>query len=257
MTGRLQGKCALITGAGAGIGAAIAQRFLAEGALVAVTDRDTKSAERVAEHLGDGAIAITLDVSDPLDWANAISQVERDFGTLSILVNNAGVCLAGTVEELSLEQWDTSHRVNLDGVFHAIRACLPLMRAGCVEGTRGSILNISSISGIIAGANLAAYNSSKAAVRHLTKSVALHCAREGGKITCNSLHPAFVETGILDAFAGARSREETLEKLSRQIPIGRIGQPEDVASAAVYLCSDEASFVTGAELVLDGGLSAA
>jgi NAD(P)-dependent dehydrogenase (short-subunit alcohol dehydrogenase family) len=256
-TGRLHGKCALITGAGTGIGASIARRFHAEGAKVAITDRDAKSAERLAEELGDGAIAITLDVTQQRDWSSAVIKVERELGSLGILVNNAGVCIAGTVEELSLDQWDVSHRINLDGVFHGIRACLPLMRSGCVDGLRGSILNISSISGIIAGANLAAYNSSKAAVRHLTKSVALQCAREGGHITCNSLHPAFVETGILDAFAGSRSRQETLDKLSRQIPLGRIGQPEDVASAAVYLCSDEASFVTGAELVLDGGLSAA
>lgn len=264
MVGRLAGRTALVTGAGSGLGAAIARRFCAEGTRVIVTDRDGRSASEVAGTMAENTLAMELntlamelDVTDEQAWRAAIEAVERHIGALDILVNNAGICLTGTIEQLSVSDWDASHRVNLDGVFHGIRACLPLMRRTCETGTHGAILNISSISGIVAGANLAAYNSSKAAVRHLTKSVALQCAREGGKITCNSIHPAFVDTPILDGFAIDGSREMAIAKLARQIPIGRIGRPEDVASAAVYLCSDEASFVTGAELAIDGGLSAA
>ena len=124
------------------------------------------------------------------------------------------------------------------------------------ESGGGSIINVSSISGIIAGHNLAAYNSAKAAVRHLSKSVALHCARVGNNIRCNSIHPAFVDTPILDGMVGSDDRAETLRKLGRQIPIGRVGQPDDVAYAVLYLASDESSFVTGSEIKIDGGISA-
>jgi NAD(P)-dependent dehydrogenase (short-subunit alcohol dehydrogenase family) len=134
---------------------------------------------------------------------------------------------------------------------------LPLIAATTArEGARGSILNISSISGIIAAANLAGYNSSKAAVRHLTKSVALHCARQSYPVTCNSLHPTFIDTPLLDGLGGGGERAAMIGKLARQVPVGRVGEPDDVAWAAVYLCSDEAKFVTGAELAIDGGISA-
>ena len=252
MTGRLEGKVALVTGAGSGLGAAIARRFADEGARVIVSDVNLAAASEVARHFGGGAVALRIDVADPADWAPALPVIEDAFGALHILVNNAGICLTGSVEEISIEDWKRTHAIDLDGVFYGMRSCLPLMR----QSGGGAILNISSISGIVAAGNLAAYNSAKAAVRHLTKSVALHCAKMGGKITCNSLHPTFIDTPLLDGLTAGQAREDVLAKLARQIPLGRVGVPGDVANAALYFCSDEASFVTGAELVIDGGLSA-
>ncbi|KFL48006.1 LinC-like SDR-family protein [Sphingobium sp. ba1] len=220
-----------------------------------VSDLDGERAKAHAATLDGRALAIKLDVTDADSWATAIDTAEREFGKLNILVNNAGICLPGSVEDLSYEDWRLTHAVDLDSVFLGSKAALPLMARTSGE-SGGAILNISSISGMVAAGNMAAYNSAKAAVRHLTKSIALHCAKKRYGITCNSLHPTFVDTPLLDEFAGERSREETLQKLARQIPIGRIGVPDDVAWAAVYLCSREAAFITGAELAIDGGLSA-
>ena len=239
------------------MGEAIASRFAREGARVAVSDIDWQSAIRVSESIGGNAFPLLLDVTSEAAWIDAVHKIRNVAGRLNVLVNNAGVCIAGSIEDLSNDQWELTHRVNVDSVFYGARASLPLMRETTSQGETGAILNISSVSSIVAGANMAAYNSSKAAVHHLTKSIALHCARDGRNIRCNSLHPAFVDTPLLDSFAGRHSREETLAKLARQIPIGRVGTPDDVAMAAIYLCSDEASFVTGAELKIDGGLSAA
>jgi NAD(P)-dependent dehydrogenase (short-subunit alcohol dehydrogenase family) len=162
------------------------------------------------------------------------------------------------VETTSLEDWRRVHAIDLDGVFLGCKHALPLMRETVQrDRARGAILNISSIAGVIASGRMAAYNSAKAGVRHLTKSVALHCAEQRLPITCNSVHPAFIDTPILDNFQRAGvSRDEVKAKLGRQIPVGEVGEPDDVAWAAVYLCSDEAKFVTGAELYIDGGISA-
>lgn len=246
---------ALVTGAASGLGAAIAERFVAEGAQVIVSDLNEEKAHAHPSVQNGTAAALQLDVTDAGSWTSAISTAERMFGQLNILVNNAGICLAGSVEDLTYDQWRLTHAVDLDSVFLGSKAALPLMAKTSVD-VGGTILNISSISAIVAAANMAAYNSAKAGVRHLTKSIALHCARKRYGITCNSLHPTFVDTPLLDEFAGDRSREETLEKLARQIPVGRVGVPDDVAWAAVYLCSKEAAFITGAELAIDGGLSA-
>ena len=150
------------------------------------------------------------------------------------------------------EVWKKVHQVNLDSVFLGCKYAIPLM----AKQDSGSIINISSISGIVAGWNTAAYNSSKAGVRHLTKSVALYCAKKGYNVRCNSVHPAFVNTPILDPLKQAFGEDEAVRKLARQIPINRIGEPEDVAFAILYLASDESKFMTGTEIVLDGGLSA-
>lgn len=255
--GRLAGKIALVTGAGSGLGRAMAARFAAEGARVVLTDINGAAAATAAAALGARAAAIAHDVTDPAQWEAALAEAERVFGGLHILVNNAGIGINGTVEETTLEDWRRVHAVDLDSVFLGCKLALPVInRTVQADGGRGSILNISSISGVVAGANLAAYNSAKAAVRHLTKSVALHCARAGYPITCNSVHPAFIDTPILDGIGRGLEREVLLQKLGRQIPLGRVGEPDDVAHAAVYLCSDEARFVTGAELYIDGGLSA-
>ncbi|MFQ3596501.1 MAG: SDR family oxidoreductase [Sphingomonadaceae bacterium] len=253
---RLKGKRALITGAASGLGRRMAERFVGEGARVLLTDLDAQAAGAAAEALGQPWCR--LDVTSEADWQGALAQVRETLGGLEILVNNAGIGPGGTVEETDWETWRRCHAVNLDGTFLGCKLALPLLRETCArDSTMGAILNLSSIAGIIAGANMAAYNSAKAAVRHLTKSVALHCAKERVPIRANSLHPAFIDTPILDNFVRAGvERAAILAKLGRQIPLGHVGEPDDVAWAAVYLCSDEAKFVTGAELRIDGGISA-
>ena len=178
MAGRLAGKVALITGGASGLGAAMAARFVGEGARVVVTDIDAAGAARKAAELGDAAAACAHDVTSPDEWQAALAFAERTFGALHILVNNAGIGTGGTVESTSLDDWRRVHAVDLDSVFFGCKLALPLMAASCArDGRNGSILNISSIAGVIAAANMAAYNSAKAGVRHLSKSVALHCAR--------------------------------------------------------------------------------
>ena len=186
------------------------------------------------------------------DWKNAIDSVEKKFGAVNILVNNAGIMAVGTIEEESYDQWKHVHKVDLDSVFLGCKYAIPAIK----KQKNGSIVNISSISGIIAGHNLASYNSAKAAVRHLTKSVAIHCAREKNGIRCNSIHPVFVDTNLLDDLYKKYGKETAIEKLSRQIPLGKIGEPNDVAYAVLYLASDESKFVTGTEIRIDGGISA-
>ncbi len=256
---RLAGKIALITGAASGLGLRMAQRFAQEGARVLLTDIDIEKVTAEAAAIGANAAAFHHNVTSEEQWIAAVDEAKRVFGGLHILVNNAGIGPAGDVEHTSLEDWRLVHAVDLDGVFLGCKHAIPLIRATTrAEGTRGSILNISSIAGIIASGRMAAYNSAKAAVRHLSKSVALHCASKRDAITCNSIHPTFMDTAILDNFqtATGMSKEEVKAKLGRQIPIGQIGDPDDVAWGAVYLCSDEARFVTGTELCIDGGISA-
>ena len=254
--GRVSNKVALVTGAAQGLGAAVAAMLAREGASVVLTDINIDGARKQAQiinnlHAGR-AIAIEHDVTDAAQWSQIISDTQKTYGGLHILVNNAGIGSMGSIEEESFDNWRRVHAVDLDSVFHGCKTAIPLMK----ESGGGSIINVSSISGIIAGHNLAAYNSAKAAVRHLSKSVALHCARVGNNIRCNSIHPAFVDTPILDGMVGSDDRAETLRKLGRQIPIGRVGQPDDVAYAVLYLASDESSFVTGSEIKIDGGISA-
>lgn len=266
MTDRVAGKTALITGGASGIGAAAAKRLAAEGAKVAVSDIDLDGARAVADEIGAQALAIAHDVTDADSWQAALGVVEAAFGGLNILVNSAGIAIVGTVEETSLEDWRRVHAVDLDSVFLGCKYAVPLIArsvakqggGGSAGGSAGgSIVNMSSISGIIAGHNLAAYNSAKAGVRHLSKSVALHCARKQYGIRCNSVHPAFVDTAMLDdIMRPGMTHEEGVERLAAQVPLGRVGTTGDIANAILYLASDESAFMTGAELVLDGGASA-
>ena len=257
MNDRVAGKIALVTGGAQGLGAAISEALAAEGAKVAVCDlneagaRDT--AERInAAHGSDTAIAVHQDVTSEADWKRAVEAVGSAFGGLSVLVNNAGIMVMGSVEELDLAGWRRSMAVNADSAFLGCKYALPLMR----ESQPGSIVNMSSVSALIASHNMIAYNASKAALWMLTKSVALHCARGGWDIRCNSIHPTFVRTPLLDDIVAGRDEETILGKLARQVPIGRIGEASDVAAAVIYLAADESRMMTGSELKLDGGLTA-
>ena len=257
MSGRVAGKKALVTGGAQGLGAATAWRLAREGAKVLLTDLNETGVWRVAEAINhelghEVAFAARHDVTSEEDWSAVIDHARKSMGGLSVLVNNAGVAILGNVEDLSLDQWRRGMAVNTDSVFLGCKHALPLMR----ETQPGSIINISSIAGLIAAHNFANYNASKAAVWLLTKSVALQCAKQGADIRCNSIHPSFVKTPILDALVGDRDRDVVLGKLAKQIPTARLGEPDDVANAVLYLASDESRFMTGAEVKLDGGLSA-
>ena len=254
--GRVENKVALVTGAAQGLGAATANLLSREGADLVLTDINAEGVLQRASEINandvHAAIALEQDVSRESDWQEVITTVRERFGRLDILVNNAGISAISSVEDETLENWRHVHAVDLDSVFLGCKYGIPLM----ADKDGGSIVNVSSISGIIAGHNLAAYNSAKAAVRHLSKSVALHCAKQGNNIRCNSVHPVFIDTPILDGLVAGQDRQSVLEKIARQIPLGRIGKPEDVAYAVLYLASDESRFVTGSEIRIDGGISA-
>ena len=258
-SGRCKGKLALVTGAAQGLGAAHARRLAEEGARVLCTDINGEGAEataaRIVEELGAGhAFGVQHDVTDPDAWERVVDVAERELGGLNVLVNNAGMGVAGNIETCRFEDWQRCFSVNVDSIFHGCQKALPLMR----QHAPGSIINISSIAGLIASDTMPAYNSSKAAVWMLSKSIALHCAKNRMEIRCNSIHPTFVDTPILDGTARHHNldKEVLMEKLARQIPLKKVGEPDDIANAVVYLASDESKFMTGAELKLDGGISA-
>ncbi len=255
MSGRLAGRVAVITGAGPGLGRAIALRFVAEGADVFGVDMNEATLAETSREIGNGSggfkgLVCDLTAEDAPD--KIVEGCRAAVGAPTILVNNAGIASLGSVEDLSLEEWRRVHAVDLDSVFLGCKYAISHLR----ESGGGAVVNIASISGLVAAPNTAAYNSAKAAVRHLTRSVALHCARERTGIRCNAILPVFIDTPILDTFQGDQSREELLAKLARQIPLGIVGKPEDVAHAVLYLASEESRLMTGSELVLDGGLSA-
>lgn len=261
---RLAGKVCLVTGAARGIGLAIARAFHAEGAVVVLTDIDEDTLHTAASGFDDRCETHRLDVREEADWQRVIDGVLASHTRLDVLVNNAGITGFDPPsgphdpEHASLDAWREVHRTNLDGVFlgckHAIRA----MRSnpGSDAGT-GSIINISSRSGVVGIPRAAAYASSKAAVRHHTKSVALYCAEEGLKIRCNSIQPAAILTPMWDAMLGTGpEREQRLAEYARSAPLNRFGTPEEVASLAVHLASDESAYTTGAEFNIDGGMLA-
>ena len=250
MTERLKNKVALITGGAQGLGKEMAKSMISQGAEVVISDINEQALKEAAQELSCNYMV--LDVTNADHWQKTVAQIKEDIGSLNILVNNAGMGGGGDVESTDLELWDLVHKVNLDSVFMGCKYSLPLMR----ESGNGSIINISSMSGIVASHNTSAYNSSKAAVRHLSKSVALHCAKSTNLVRCNSLHPVFTRTAMVQSMIDSAPERNIEQKLIQQIPIRKLAEPIDIANAAVFLASDESSFITGTELVVDGGLSA-
>lgn len=254
--GRVSGKMAFVTGGAQGLGEASALMLAKEGALVTVADINEKGAKAVADKInalypGRG-FSVALDVTSETEWKEALEDANRMMGGINVLFNNAGIGGGTTVEDTDFETWKRVMAVDADSVFLGCKYAIPYM----VPHAPGSIINTSSIAGLIAGHNMAAYNAAKAAVWLLSKSVALHCAKRGYRIRSNSIHPTFIDTPILDGMTRGMEKSELVRKLAKQVPLGVIGDPDDIAYAVLYLASDESKFMTGAELKLDGGISA-
>ncbi len=239
--GRLRDKVILITGGAGAVGSAVAEAVVRAGGIA--IDTDLASREGI-DH--------ALDVTSEADWQRVIGAVEASAGRLDGLVNAAGIAEMGTVEDTDYAMFRRTMAINVDGTFLGCKYALGLMKR-----TGGAIVNISSVSGLVGGHNLAAYNASKGAVRLLSKSVALHGARLNPQVRCNSVHPTFLEGAMTDALIKpAADPAEMKARMTRDIPLRRFGKPSEVADMCVYLLSDESAFVTGAEFAIDGGLTA-
>jgi 3(or 17)beta-hydroxysteroid dehydrogenase len=253
MAGRLAGKAAFITGGASGLGRAMATAFAREGARVAIADIDEALGGEAARSIGESAIFLAHDVTSEEQWIANLAEAARVFGRLDTLVNNAGIGTRGTVETTTLAEWRRIHAVNLDGPFLGCKHAIPLIAAA----GGGAIINISSVAGLIGARDTAAYCASKGGLRLFTKSVALHCAHRRNNIRCNSIHPVYTETPMVDEMlAQSRDPGKMRDAMAAMIPLGRLGTPAELAAMAVYLVSDEARFVTGGEFVFDGGYTA-
>ena len=250
--GRVDGKVALVTGAAAGLGKADAERLVAEGARVLLTDIDTAAGEATAKALGDAAHFAAHDVSDEASWQSAIATALDRFGALDILVNNAGVLGMGSVEDTTVDQWERIMSVNARGVFLGCKVGVLAMKE-----RGGSIINLSSVAALMGTPAFFAYGASKGAVRTLTKSVAVHCRIRNYPIRCNSIHPGGMRTNMIQSLAGDPSAAANADLLAGMRPEKDIGSPRDVADMVVYLASDESKRVSGAEFVIDDALSVA
>ena len=256
---RVKGKIVLVTGAAQGIGRAIAELLIQEGAKVIVTDILKPEGEKVARDLGPSACFYPLDVSREEEWQAITQFVKTQFGKLDILVNNAGIMGSTThlgpldPENSSLESWHRIHAVNLDGTFLGCKYGIAL-----IKDRGGSIINVSSRSGVVGIPSAAAYASSKAAIRNHTKTVALYCAEKGYNIRCNALLPAAILTPLWNNILGKdeEKRQRSIATLAEGIPLKRMGDPKDVAYAVLYLASDESGYLTGTDITIDGGILA-
>ncbi|AOW21249.1 MULTISPECIES: SDR family oxidoreductase [Flavobacteriaceae] len=254
---RVKNKVAIVTGGASGLGKSSAILLAREGAKIVVTDIDEEDGKKVVQQIkanGGEAIFIKQDVSKEDEWKNVIETTLKTFGKLHILANSAGIGLGGTVEEVTLEDWKNLIDVNLNGTFLGTQYGIKGMKE---TGEGGSIINFSSIEGLIGDPNLPAYNASKGGVTIFTKSAALHCARQGYGIRINSIHPAYIWTPMVENFLKAQGDvEEGKKQLESLHPVGHLGEPDDIGYGVVYLASDESKFMTGSELVIDGGYTA-
>ena len=257
----LTGKVALVTGGASGIGRACAMRLADDGAAVVITDlQDEKGAELAACITAGGGQALYLrhDVTDETDWVQIIAEVERAHGRLDILVNNAGIAIpSASITSMSLADWRKQQAVNVEGVFLGVKHGLMLMRRA---GNGGSIINISSVAGLKGSPTLAAYSATKGAVRLFSKAIAMECALAKDGVRVNSVHPGIIETPIWEAIRplqeGANAPPDLDAMSSRAVPMGIKGLPEDIAKGVAWLAGDESRYVTGTELIIDGGIMA-
>jgi 3(or 17)beta-hydroxysteroid dehydrogenase len=252
VTGRVEGKVAIVTGAASGIGAATSRRLASEGARVLLCDVNEEGLAKLAAELGDPAEALTLDVVDEARWREVVAHARERLGRLDVLVNNAGIVERADVEETTLEQWRRIQSVNAEGVFLGCKHALPAMRAS----GGGSIVNVSSLAALRGTPIYAAYSASKGAVAALTRTVALHCLERGDAIRCNSIHPGGVNTPMVHAVVKEGSGLDLTaldpEVIRRSLGMG---DPADIANLVLFLASDESGYINGAELCIDGGLT--
>ncbi len=254
---RVQGKKVFITGGAQGLGACFGRMLADEGAQVALTDVNLDGAEATAAAINEkhpgAAIALKHDVVSKDDWSRALEEAARRMDGISVLINNAGVGSFGTIETETWENWRRVQDIDVDSIFIGTQLAMPYLK----DSQPASIINISSVAGMIADGMMLSYNTAKAAVWMMTKSIALHCARSGYDVRCNSVHPVFTRTPIIDPIVAlGGGGEEGEKRLSRQIPMRRLGDPEDVGYCVVYLASDESRFVTASEFKIDGGITA-
>ncbi|MGE0660824.1 MAG: glucose 1-dehydrogenase [Reyranellaceae bacterium] len=252
--GRVAGKVALITGGASGLGLAAAKLMAAEGAKIVITDIQKDKGPAAASEIGNGAIFLEHNVTSEQRWQEVVAETEKAFGKLHVVVNSAGIGTEGTIEDTSLADFRKMMAINVEGVFLGCKYGIAAMKK---HGEASSLVNISSVAGIVSGYQMCAYSASKGAVRMMSKSVALHCARAGYNIRSNSVHPAFISTPMVEApLAAAQDPDKARKRLLRMVPIGRIGEANDIGYMILYLASDESRFVTGAEMVVDGGCTA-
>lgn len=258
----LEGKVALITGAANGIGAEVARAFYSVGASVVISDLDVEQGQALADELGERALFLSLDVTSETDWEAVILATEARFGGLHVLVNNAGMFYAESTQETSLAMFRKVQEINVDGVFLGCKHAMPLMAKSASAGDRASIINLSSVAGMVGQPFVAAYNASKGAVRLLTKSLAMECAHTQQPIRVNSVHPCIVKTDmgsqVLEDIAKVQgvTADEAEQGLIAQHPLGQFAEARDIAVAALYLASDASRMMTGSELLIDAGFCA-
>jgi NAD(P)-dependent dehydrogenase (short-subunit alcohol dehydrogenase family) len=254
---RVAGKVCVVTGAARGLGLAAAELLFAEGANVLLSDVDIEAGEAAAlglDHSGRRAAFTPHDVTDAGDWARVLDLAASRFGPVDVLVNNAGVAAIMDVEQLTPKEWQRTLDINLSGVMYGTQAAIARMK-----GRGGSIVNIASIEGLIGEPLIPAYNASKGGVRLFSKSAAIHCARAGYRIRINNVCPGFAETQMVAGALAAMPAEDAQAFAARtlaRIPLGRFAQPREIAAAVLFLASDESSYVTGSDLVVDGGMTA-
>ncbi|WP_288527886.1 SDR family oxidoreductase [uncultured Secundilactobacillus sp.] len=251
MSHRLDGKVAIVTGGTLGIGWAIANKFVEEGAKVVITGRHADVGEKAAKEIGGADVVrfIKHDAADEAGWQDLFDETEKAFGPVSTLVNNAGIAVNKSVENTTTDEWRQLLAVNLDGVFFGTRLAIQRMKN---KNLGASIINMSSIEGFIGDPNLGAYNASKGAVRIMSKSAAVDCALKDYGVRVNTVHPGYIKTPLVENLPGA---EEAMSQRTKT-PMGHIGEPNDIAYICVYLASDESKFATGSEFVVDGGYTA-